>query len=242
MRLRDRRHRDAEDIFVVEGERLYNAAKAAGLRPTEMYVTPGHRLENEPNALTVSSDAMDRASYRASHEDLIAVFPQMPVGLTSIDPGLDPAIVVVENLEKPGNLGAILRTADALGVTALIAIGESIDKHNPNVLRSSTGAVFSIPFAAAGIEETIEWLTAKGIPLLAFSPDGTDSLWEANLEPPVALAFGAEDIGLSSELTEAARQSVSIPMVGSVDSLNVSVSVAIGVTEIARRRLGSQPR
>ncbi len=237
--LRERAKRDREGVFLVEGPRHLKRALGAGHRPLELYFQPG---EFDPatvpgvEAHSCSEAALSKASYRAAHEGVIAVFEQFDHGLGRIEPGEVPLLLVAEGLEKPGNLGAILRTADAVGADGVIAVGGPIDIFNPNVIRASTGAVFSVPVAVSDLAPALDWLAEQGIPVTAASPDSKVSLWSVDLTGPTALLVGSESAGLSQAAREAAAQMVMLPMHGTADSLNASVTLSILAYEAIRQR------
>lgn len=237
VRLRDRRHRDAEGVFVVEGERLYRRALSAGLDPLITFVSTPTATVGEP--VSVAPEVLDKASYRTRSEGLIGVFPQFEVGLDRIELGSDPLTLVVENIEKPGNLGAMLRTAAAAGADAVVAVGGAVDPFNPNVSRSSTGAVFSVPIAVTTWDQLAPWL--EGMKVVATSPDAAASIWDTDLSGPTAVLIGAEDEGLSERALSAASITVSIPQEkGTTDSLNASVAAGIVLFEAVRQRGGKR--
>ncbi len=241
VRLRERKHRDAEGVFAVEGARLYSRARDAGLTPIVTFVTGEADVEVVGEMVTVDGPALDKASYRERSEGLIAVFPQLVTTLSALDPGETPLLLVTENVEKPGNLGAMLRTASAAGVSGIVMVGESVDAHNPNAIRSSTGAIFSVPLATTDWDELVPWLAEHGIRLLAAAPSGGTSMWDTDLTGRVALVVGAEDQGLSPTALEHTSEVVEIPQArGPVDSLNVSVAAAILLFEAARQRSGAR--
>ena len=236
VRLRDRRHRDAEDVFVVEGERLYRRALTAGLTPQVTFVSdPG--IETVGDTVTVAPDVLDKASYRSRSQGLVAVFDQLDTSLDGIDLSDDPLVLVVESVEKPGNLGAMCRTAAAAGVDAVITVGETVDAWNPNALRASTGAVFSVPLAVSSWEEVEAWLADREVSVVAASPFGRATLWETDLAGSVAVVIGAEDRGLSERAESVAHELVAIPQANTgVDSLNASVAAALVLFEAIRQR------
>jgi TrmH family RNA methyltransferase len=224
-----------EGLFAVEGRRLVERALAAGYEPVEVYgdgsvAVPGLEMT------LVATEALDRASYRDRSEGLIAVFPRRERRLDDLRPGSPPLVLLAEGLEKPGNLGAILRTADAVGADAVITLSTEVDVFNPNALRASTGAVFTVPVAPATVTEAREWLTAHGITLVAADPGAAVELWEADLSGGVGLLVGAEDEGLTGGARSAADLLVSIPMAGTADSLNASVAMAVLAYEAVRQR------
>ncbi len=234
--LRQRRNRDAEGVFVVEGVRLYERALASGLTPKMTFVDSNGTPTTGPT-FTVSSPVMDKASYRSRSQGLIAVFRQLDTKLRAVEVGASPMVLVTEGIEKPGNLGAMLRTAEATGVDAVIAVGTAVDPHNPNVLRASTGALFGVPLAVSDWAETEEWLTGNRIAGVCVTPDATTSMWDSDLSGALALIVGAEDVGLTERARSVAQREIAIPQVGdAVDSLNVSVAAAVVLFEAVRQR------
>jgi len=244
MALRDRRNRDQESVFVVEGARDLDRAMAAGLRPDEVYYDPA-RFRRPPHRAgieaTVAAEAMDRASYRGSSQGVIAVFPQFEIDLDHLELGPDPLVLIAEAIEKPGNLGALLRTADAVGAEALIAADPETDPFSPNVVRASTGALFSVPMAVTGLGPAVEWLRRHQVPIVAADPDAHQDLWSADLTGPCAVLVGSEHSGISSAARSASVGTVAIPMLGAGDSLNVSVSMAVIAYESLRQRRRARP-
>ena len=237
VRLRERRHRDAEGLFVVEGERLYQRAIEAGMTPVATFLASGAPIATLGPTFTVELLALDRASYRQQSEDVIAVFPQIDTRLAGLDVPTEPLILIAEEVEKPGNLGAMLRTAAAAGADALITVGKAVDPHNPNVVRSSAGALFEIPLAVTTWDELSPWLRHRRIRIVCASPFADHVVWEADLTGAMALVVGAEARGLSATALSLAQQTVSIPQMSrSVDSLNVSVAAAIVLYEAVRQR------
>lgn len=236
IRLRDRKHRDAEGVFVVEGRRLYERALSAGLEPRVTFTTdPGTGLAGE--LVTTTPEVLDKASYRARSEGLIAVFDQFQTGLDRLEVSYAPLLLIVEAIEKPGNLGAMMRTAAAAGVDCLITVGGSVDVFNPNSLRASTGAVFSIPLAVSSWDDVVPWLAERDIRSVGASPDAPDRMWDADLSGPLALVIGAEDQGLTDRARSTMNELVVIPQMESgVDSLNASVAAAVLLFEAIRQR------
>lgn len=237
--LRDRKDRDREGVFLVEGARDLDRAVGAGLEPIELYWDPERFAEPPGRAdvqAVVSGPALDRASYRGRSQGLIAVFAQFDISIDRLDPGPDPMILIAESIEKPGNLGALLRTADAVGAAALIAADPTTDPFSPNVVRASTGAIFSVPLAVSALPSTLTWLRRLNIPLVAADPGASDPLWSADLSRACALMVGSEQLGLSDGARAGADQTVSIPMLGATDSLNVSVAMAVLAYESLRQR------
>jgi len=238
VRLRDRKHRDAEGVFVVEGSRLFQRALAAGLEPIVTFVSDPDIEVPVGERVGVAPDILDKASYRSRSQGLISVFEQFDVTLDRLDPGPVPLLLIVENVEKPGNLGAMCRTASAAGADAVIAVGDTVDRWNPNAIRSSTGAVFTLPVVTTSWDDVEPWLADRGVEVLAATPRADDKLWDVDLTGPVAIAIGAEDEGLSARAETTADRLVAVPqnMTG-VDSLNASVAAGVGLFEAVRQRV-----
>lgn len=235
VRLRDRKHRDAEGVFVVEGERLYRRALDAGLEPVVTFVSGDYSTVGE--TASVAPDVLDKASYRNRSQGIIGVFPQFEVGIDHITPTPVPLILIAEDIEKPGNLGAMMRTAAVAGADALITVGQTVDPFNPNAIRSSTGALFTLSLAVSSWEATRPWLGKHGIEVVGASPDASVSIWQSDLTGPTAIIIGAEDAGLSEEAWSIAREVVSIPQADAgADSLNASVAAAVFLFEAVRQR------
>jgi len=252
VRLRDRREREQEGRFLVEEPLVIARARAAGHPFLEIWACP-ELLDSAGAALYAAlrrdgvaaveapAAVMHKLAYRERSEGLLAVAPRRPRRLEDLElPASRPALLVVlEDVEKPGNLGAVLRIADGVGAHAVLAVGGA-DLDNPNVLRASRGAFFTMPAVAAPRPEIVAWLRARGVRLLAASPDGAD-LWDAcDLTAPVALVLGAEHDGLSPALLAACDGTVSIPMHGAGDSLNVATAAAVLLYEAARQRRAAE--
>ena len=148
----------------------------------------------------------------------------------------DPLIVVLESVEKPGNLGAVLRSADAAGVDAVIVCDPLTDLYNPNLIRSSIGAVFTVPVVACSSEECIAFLKSKGIKILTAQLQDSELYYATDMTCGTAIVMGTESTGLTTQWRKAADAHIRIPMLGALDSLNVSVSAAILMFEAVRQR------
>lgn len=236
--LRDRGMRDRESVFVVEGRASIERA-VAHQPPKELYYDPTLFAEPPFHAdleLTVERVALDRASYRGRSSGVIAVFDQFDLTLDRLELGPDPLLLVIEGIEKPGNLGAVLRTADAVGADGVIAADPATDPFNPNVIRASIGALFSVPLAVDDLDTVLRWLQDRAIRIVTAETAGTTVLWEANLTGPCALLVGSEHDGLTERAKAAADLAVSIPMRGTADSLNSSVATAVLAYEALRQR------
>ncbi len=241
VRLRERRQRDDEKVFIVEGERLYRRALEADLHPRVSFVSVDSSVDTVGETLTVAPTALDKASYRNRAEDVIAVFPQLDTHLERVKLSENPLILVAEDVEKPGNLGAMLRTAAAAGADALIAVGGAPDPHNPNAVRASTGALFTTALAVSAWEELEPWLEERAVEVLCSTPTMAEPLWDVDLTGPLALVVGAEDAGVSERAVAVADRAVHIPQATeTVDSLNVSVATGVLLFEARRQRLGTR--
>jgi TrmH family RNA methyltransferase len=251
LRLAKAAERAARRLTVVEGIRECALALDVGIVPVEAYVCPA-RQDDEARPVAqrlydldaarkttlaeVSPEVFDRLTYRGASGGILLVIPYLAHRLDDLDPP-DPALlVVVEGVEKPGNLGAILRTADAAGVHAVIVADGATDLHNPNVIRASLGAVFTLPVVEAPTGDVLAWLHARGIAIVAATPDARTSYFDADLTVPLAIVLGAEAHGLSLVWAGRTWATVAIPMAGHVDSLNLATSAALLVYEAIRQR------
>lgn len=250
--LRRRRARDEAGVTVVEGFEELGLALDAGVRPRTLFYSP--ELMLDPSAqlavvdgarasgvetVKVSRSAFEKVAYREGPDGFLALVPAVRGDLADLQLPSAPLVLVCEGLEKPGNLGAMLRTADAAGVDAVIAVDPVTDWGNPNVVRGSKGTVFSVPVASATLGDTVAWLRAAGIRLVATTPDTETLHTDADLTGGVAIAVGTEKFGLTDEALRAADVRVRIPMHGNVNSLNASAAAAIVVYEAVRQRSAS---
>lgn len=246
--LRRRRARELERRTVVEGRDELALALDAGVVPELLLLCPdlmadgvladvlARAEELGVEVVHASRSAFEKAAYREGPDGVLAVVPTLqrrPEELTLPD---DALVLVCEGVEKPGNLGAMLRTADAAGVDAVVAADPVTDWGNPNTVRASKGTVFSVPVAAASTEATLAWLEGHGIPLVAATPDTARVHTDVDYRGPVAIAVGTESTGLTEAILEQAAHRVRIPMAGRVNSLNVATSAAIIVYEAVRQR------
>jgi RNA methyltransferase, TrmH family len=244
-RLRDARHRLAERHMLIEGCRELTCALDAGLAVETVFVLAG----NEPGAalaarcrkqgvevLTCAAPAFQRVAMRENGACIVAIAPIPHRTLETLVLPHDPLCVVAESLEKPGNLGAILRTCDAAGVHAVYVADGRTDAYNPNVIRASLGAVFTVPVVACEGLALRAHLRARGIRTVALTPDAADRYTDADLTGPIALLAGAEAAGVSAPARQAADLCVRIPMRGAADSLNVATATAVVLFEALRQR------
>jgi len=250
--LRERRERERAGQMLVEGYDELALALACSARPVELYHCPAlmrdpaqarlltRAQEAGAELIEVSERVFEKIAYRDGPDGWLAVFPWRRRGLADLTLSARPLLLVAEAVEKPGNLGAMLRTADAAGVDALISCDPNTDLGNPNVVRSSKGALFSVPVAEAGSDETIAWLRQRGIAIVAAAPGADQDFDQIDLSGPIAIAVGAEKPGLSRRWLAQADMQARIPMVGRVNSLNVATSAALLVYEALRQRRARQ--
>jgi RNA methyltransferase, TrmH family len=248
--LRRRRARDEEGVTLVEGYEELDLALSAGVVPLEVYLCPelsladARNLEARLDASTVirlGRAAFEKAAYRESPDGWLAVVRQVDTRLADIELGENPLVLACGSVEKPGNLGSILRTADAAGASAVVSVDPVTDWGNPNVVRNSKGAVFSVPVASATAQDFLDWARSSGLAVVATTPDTPDYVTDLDLSGPTVILVGSEKHGLSAELLDAADHRVKLPMSGRVDSLNVAVSAAIVVYEAVRQRRAGDP-
>ncbi len=248
VKLRDRRSRNQQGVFIAEGYRAISRAMEKGVIPDEVYFCADCFLgENEDALLAqaqangatlfeLSKHAFEKVAYRDRPEGLLAVVKQWNYSLDDIKLSEPPFLLIVESIEKPGNLGTILRSADAAGVDAVICCDSVTDLFNPNAVRSSTGVLFSMPTVTASTDEVIEWIRAKGIRTAATTPH-TDIIYtDTDLRGPLAIIMGSEQFGLSEKWLAACDTKVLIPMAGQADSLNVAMATLITLFEAVRQR------
>lgn len=252
-RLRDRRRRDETGLTLVDGAREVRRALDAGVALVEAFVCePLLAGEDARAALDALADrdipttstseaAFAKMAFGDRADGLIAVIRIPPMHLDDLALSDDPLIVVIEGVEKPGNLGAILRSADGAGADALIAASPRTDLMNPNAIRASAGTIFSVPLASAPTDEVVDWLRRRSIPIVATLVDADSLYTDADLTGPLAIAFGSEAGGLTDAWRTPGIGAIRLPMRGIADSLNVSVSAAVVLYE-ARRQRDRQPR
>ncbi len=246
--LRKRRTRDAEDVLLVEGYDELRLALDAGVRPTALFYCPtlvsdpGRlRLTQEIGALgaeviELSLPAFAKASMRESPDGWLAVVPTPIRPLESLELSERPLVLVCESVEKPGNLGAMLRTAEAAGVDAVIAAAPVTDWGNPNVVRASKGTLFAIQVASGTSQDVADWLRARGLSTVAADPEAVALVTDIDLTGPTAVVVGAEHDGLSAFWRASSDSVAALPMAGRVNSLNVSAAAAVIVYEAVRQR------
>ena len=247
--------RKKEGLFVVEGRRELLHCIEAGYVPHTVFFCPEIISENDkaeivqaikkqnaegnekmPMAIEVPQQLYDKVAYRGGTEGVVAEMYCKDLNLESLKLKENPLIVVLESVEKPGNLGAVLRSADASGVDAVIVCDPLTDMYNPNLIRSSIGAIFTVPVATAKSDEAIRWLKDKGAKIYTAQLQNSRWYYDTDMKGATAIVMGTEATGLTDAWRNAADAHIKIPMLGRLDSLNVSVSAAILMYEAVRQR------
>ncbi|MBR3085488.1 MAG: RNA methyltransferase [Kiritimatiellae bacterium] len=254
VKLRQRSHRDETGLMISEGYREIKRALDNGYVPTQLFHCAELFLKgtNEPALIeraralgaetySCSAPVFLKMAYRERPEGLLAVGPQPKATLEGIAPKLGPhsLVVVAEAIEKPGNLGTILRSADAAGADAVIVCDRCTDIYNPNVVRASTGMIFSMPVVECASAECLPFLRGLGFRTLAATPHADALHFEVDLTGRTALIVGNEQFGLSGLWMDDADLRVRIPMLGKADSLNVSAATTILLFEAVRQRVAA---
>jgi TrmH family RNA methyltransferase len=247
-RLRDRRGREETALTLVDGAREVRRALESGVDVVEAFVyeplLAGEDARVALDALATrdisttrtNKSAFSKIAFGDRADGLVAVVRIPSLSLDHLTLPADPLIVVVEGVEKPGNLGAVLRSADGAGADAAIAASPRTDLMNPNAIRASAGTIFSVPIAAAPTDEVIDWLRQQTIRIVAARVDADELYADAILTGPLALVFGSEADGLTEAWRADDIAAVRLPMRGVADSLNVSVSAAVLLYEARRQR------
>lgn len=250
--LKDRRERDKTGLFLIEGYREILRATDAGwkfdtlLTCSELFLGSNEAALIQKIAsrgtkiITTIDKVFHKISYRDRPDGLLAIAPQKILSLNSLENNTQgpelPFYVVAEAIEKPGNLGTILRSSDAVGVSGLIVCDRCTDIYNPNVVRASVGTLFTVPTVEAQGEEALHWLKERGIAILAATPQAKYEFTQVDLARPLAIAVGTEQLGLSERWMQQSDLQVRIPMNGVADSLNVAMATTLLLYEVLRQR------
>ena len=241
VKLKDSSSKRAElGLFLIEGHREIGLAMKVGVEIVNLYYSPEYIKKelaiDEEKIIEVGKKVFEKISFRENPDGFLATAKIKKLNLADLKLKANPLLIVLEGVEKPGNLGAILRTADAAGADAVIINDSKTDIYNPNVIRASQGTAFTVPVVTSSVKETIEFLGKHKIKTLAAAPLGAKEYTEADYTKALAIILGAEDKGLSEAWLKAADEKIKIKMRGQIDSLNVSVSGAIIVFEALRQR------
>ena len=238
------RERRKQQLFIIEGKREIQWAIEAGYKIETLFyceeILPydqlGPDLTIDKLVIPVSKEVFDKIAVRENSGGVIAVAEMKAHSLEQIKLSKNPLVLILESVEKPGNLGALLRTADAAGVDAVIICDPQTDFYNPNVIRSSVGCVFTTPIASATSEDTIAWLKHNAITVYCTYLKASKPYHETDYTGPCAIVMGTEATGLSDLWVESSTSNIIIPMQGKIDSMNVSTAAAVVVFEAKRQR------
>ena len=246
------KERRRKGLFVVEGRREIIHCVEAGYEPHTFFICRDIITEKEFDSIMgavednfcgmtcqiieIPQHLYDKVAYRGGTEGVIAEMHCKEMALDNLRMKENPLVVVLESVEKPGNLGAVLRSADASGVDAVIVCDPLTDMYNPNLIRSSIGAIFTVPVATATSEEAIAWLKNNGIKIYTAQLQDSEWYYDTDMKGGTAIVMGTEATGLTDIWRKAADAHIKIPMLGRLDSLNVSVSAAILMFEAVRQR------
>lgn len=240
VKLQKSSERREQNRIIIEGRREIERAVACGFVVDTLFICNeilSAEVNIEANTIEeVSLEVFEKIAYREGSDGLLAVAIPKYADLKDFKPKKNPLIIVLETVEKPGNLGAVMRTADAAGVDAVIIADPRTDLFNPNAIRASIGTIFSVPLFSCSSEECIEWLKANDIKIYCTYLKASIDYLEADFREGSAIVMGTEATGISDIWVEAADQNLIIPMNGIADSLNVSVTTAIVVFEAIRQR------
>ena len=248
VKLRQRSHRDEMNLMLIEGYREIKRALDNNHLPTELFYCEELFQGSNNNSIIERCAAAGarifkcpepvfaKMAYRDRPDGLLGVAPQIRIPLQALKVPENPLIVVAEAIEKPGNLGTILRSADAAGVHAVIVCDRCTDINNPNVVRASIGTLFSLPVVETTTAEAQAWMRERGIHIVAATPHTTHLYTDVNMAEPTAIVLGTEQYGLSDYWLNEQHHKVRIPMLGQCDSLNVAAAATILLYEAVRQR------
>ncbi len=241
------RDRHNQNLFVIEGYREIHRAMVSGIEIKELYVCPELDRQGRSEELLVMNSqirlfevgkaAFSRIAYREGSDGLVALAVPRNLGLSDLKLSKNPLILVLESVEKPGNLGAIMRTADAAGIDAVIVCDPLTDIYNPNAIRSGVGCIFTCQVVTCSSKEAIDWLNQKKIKIYAAALTEKASIYhQMDYIGSTAIVMGTEATGLKDEWLDNSEFQIIIPMKGIADSMNVSTSAAVLVFEAVRQR------
>ena len=241
IKLKKARERKRQGLILVEGRHEVFLARESGLDIKKLYYSSefvsdeNFKIETD-DVVEVEKEIFKKISLREKPDGYLGLFYAKEFELEKVKLGKNPLVIVLEAVEKPGNLGAILRTADAVQADAVLVCNLQTDIFNPNVIRASLGTVFTNQLVVCSSSEAISWLKKNGIKIFSTTPEASVLYFEANFSESVAIIVGTEHEGLSQIWLDEADKKIKIPMLGRVDSLNVSVSAGVVVYEARRQR------
>ncbi len=247
-KLRERRQRLRQGRFLIDGAREITRAVASGMGLIEAFICPELCTSDESRQAAsalhdssadlwqVTPEVFSRLAFGERHDGVVAVAQGQPISLADLQVPDGSLIAVVEGLEKPGNVGAVLRSADASGVAAVIVADPATDLYNPNCIRASLGTVFTLPVCVASADEALRWLRQRGARILAARVDASQLYTQADWRGDVAVVLGSEAGGLTEAWQANDIVPIRLPMCGAADSLNVSATAAVLFYEALRQR------
>lgn len=246
-KLEKARERKSQHLFVIEGLKELELAMAGGYKIETLFYCEDiislpqlkatiHSENAVMEWISISNDVFEKLVYRENSGGVIATAIPQKHSLEQLNLSANPLLIVLESVEKPGNLGAILRTADAAQVDAVIVCDPQTDIYNPNAIRSSLGCVFTTPIAIASSQEAIDWMKRNKINIYSTALTASKKYHTINYTEPSAIVMGTEATGLSDIWLKNSTQNIIIPMSGKIDSMNVSTATAVIVFEAKRQR------
>ena len=246
IKLTKSKERKTQQLFVIEGAREFSLALQSGYETAAVYVCRELFAKtdypdvldtiSENTVFDISPAVFEKIAYRENSDGIVALSKPKSHTLSDLKLSKNPFVIILEGVEKPGNLGAILRTADAAAVDAVIVCDPQTDLYNPNVIRSSVGGLFTVPTAVCTSEEALKWLNDNNITSYAAELQAAEFYQNIDFRTPSAIVMGTEADGLTDFWLENAKKRIKIPMRGKIDSLNVSVSTAVIAFEAMRQR------
>ena len=248
VKLRNRRDRDKQQKMLIEGYRSLLRASNNNITVSEFYFCPDYFIGGNEyklidkykdmgaQVIEVSKNVFQKMSYRDRPEGLLGVAPYFTKTLDDLDLSKNPFLVVAQSIEKPGNLGTIIRSTDGTGADGLILCDRCTDLFNPNVITASTGICFALPIIETTSEECLQFLKEKNIAILSATPHADVFYTDVDMTQPTAVIVGAEQYGLTEEWMKESTLNVKIPMLGQADSLNVATATTLLLYEVLRQR------
>ncbi|MCH2204838.1 MAG: RNA methyltransferase [Lentisphaerales bacterium] len=248
VKLRNRRDRDRQKLMIIEGYRSLFRASNNMTQVTEFYYCPDFFIGSNEQALIdlyeergakiieVTKPVFEKISYRDRPEGLLGIAPYFTKELDELELEESPFLVVAQAIEKPGNLGTIIRSTDGTGADGLILCDKCTDLFNPNVITASTGILFALPVVETSTEECLKYLKENNISILSATPSAETLYTDVDMTGPVAVIVGTEQYGLTDEWLKESTINVKIPMLGQADSLNVATATTLLLYEAVRQR------
>lgn len=244
VKLKKGNNKKSEKLFIIDGQREVLMAIKAKVRVLEIYCCPeimksGDNFLKKINNIeptVVNKNIFSKISYKENPDGVVALAEKYDKKIEEVKLSEEPLVLVLEDIEKPGNLGAIIRTAYAAGVDLIIINSEDINIFNFNIIRASEGLLFQVPLVVLSKEDTFIWLQSKNIKIVTTETGASKEYFSTNMTKKVAIIFGSEAKGLSNYWSKKANERVIIPMKAGIDSLNISVAAAVMVFEAIRQR------